>query len=164
MLGTYNLGPIITTGTLQGCSIGFETVGTITPSNYTGNVIIHRTIVNQGVYVNSTSQTGLPPGTDDTSYSVYRDDDPQSGGSAGKVYDLDAPGRNPNTVDGKAYRYRSNFYAYAALPDGTIISPNYNFYVRLSCTKTSSGYQFVNDIPGDNQIGLNTTPITWNLQ
>jgi len=60
--------------------------------------------------------------------------------------------------------YRINFYTYAALPDGTQISPNYYFYVRLSCTRNTFGYQFVNDVPGDNQIGSGTTPLTWNLQ
>lgn len=67
-------------------------------------------------------------------------------------------------MDGKTYRIRTNFYAYAALPDGTKVSANYKFYVRVSCTKTASGYQFVNNIPNNNQIGPNTTPITWNLQ
>lgn len=55
----------------------------------------------------------------------YRDDDPQSGGSVGKVYDLDAPGPYELAQDGNIYRYRGNFYAYATLPDGTRISPYY---------------------------------------
>jgi hypothetical protein len=156
--GTYNLGPII----------DFETVGTLTPNNYTGSVIIRRTIVNQGLYVNSTSVTGASPNSDDTSAPPFQDRDPQSGGSAGKVYDVDAPRANPPGVDGNTYRYRTNFYTYAALPDGTRLSPNYNFYVRLSCKKTASGNQFVNDVAGDNQIGTCATtcntPTTWNLQ
>lgn len=43
-------------------------------------------------------------------------------------------------------------------------SPGYFFYVRLSCQWLGPGYVFVNDVPGDNQIGLGTTNTTWNLQ
>jgi hypothetical protein len=106
----------------------------------------------------------MPPGSDDTSLATFQDSNPQSGGSAGKVYDLDAPGKHPPSVDGKTYRLRVNFSTYAAQPDGTAISPSYNFYVRLSCTQTSSGYQLVNDVAGDNQIGPGTTKTSWNLQ
>ena len=151
--------------TSKGCFVGFETIGAITPSTYAGNVILHRTIVSDATYRNSTSTGGLPPNTDDTSNSNLRADNPQSSNPVGNVYDLDAPGAQPPNVDGNTYRIRTNFYAYAALPDGTTISSqNYNFYVRVSCTKTASGYQFVNDVPGDNQIGTGTTPTTWNLQ
>jgi hypothetical protein len=64
------------------------------------------------------------------------------------------------------YRYRTNFSAYATLPDGSVASPSfgYFFYVRFSCQLTGPGYVFVNDVPGDNQIGLGSTPTTWNLQ
>ena len=62
------------------------------------------------------------------------------------------------------YRYRANFYEYATLPDGTKVASNYSFYVRVSCTKTVSGYQFVSDVANDNQIGPGSTKISWNLQ
>jgi len=156
---------IIGTGGQRGCFAGFEAVGAITPSGYTGNVVLHRTQTGLAFYRNSTLLTSSTNQTDDTSQSRYRDDDPQSGGSNGKVYDLDAPGPTPPNVDGNTYRYRVNFYEYAALPDGTVVSSsNYSFFVRISCKKTSSGYQFVNDISGDNQIGPGTTKTTWNLQ
>jgi hypothetical protein len=155
--GTSNLGVIL----VAGCDLGVETVGNVNPSVYTGQVIIHRTRVARADYKNSTN-IGNPGTVDDTSLPSFRDDDPQSGGSAGKVYDLDAPGVTP--TDSNTYRERWNFYTYAALPDGTPISPNYYFYARVSCTKTVLGYQLVNDVPGDNQIGPGTTPLTWNLQ
>jgi hypothetical protein len=98
------------------------------------------------------------------SHAAYRDDNPQSGGSSGKVYDVDSPGKTGLPVDNNTYRYRGNFYAYAALPDGTRISPFYNYYVRVSCKRTTSGYQFANDFTGDNTIGAETTLNTWNLQ
>ena len=46
----------------------------------------------------------------------------------------------------------------------TTVSPSYSFYVRVSCRKTATGFQFVNDVAGDNQIGIGSTPTSWNLQ
>jgi hypothetical protein len=82
------------------------------------------------------------------------------------VYLMDAPGMYAENVDGNVYRGRWNFLAYAELPDGTVVSPDYYFYVRVSCQRTSTGVQFVNDpnIPGDNQIGIGSTPTTWDLK
>jgi|SRR5215469_3692010 len=85
--------------------------------------------------------------------------------SNGKVYDLDAPTVAPVSIDGNTYRVRLNFYAYATLADGvTQISPDYYFYVRLSCTRTAFGYQLVTDVSGDNQVGSRTSSLSWNLQ
>jgi hypothetical protein len=164
--GTTSLGPIIGNGAATpGCFVGLEAVGAISPSSYTGNVILHRQFVSDALYTNSTKTGGSTTPQDDTSIPGFRDDDPQSGGSAGKVYDLDAPGTGTTAGPGSnIYRYRGNFYEYATLPDGTTISSNNNFYVRVSCVKTTSGYQFVNDLSGDNQIGSGTTKLTWNFQ
>jgi len=161
--GTTTLGAIIGTGPVPGCFVGNEVVGTIAPSNYTGTVIMHRLITMDATYTNYTQIAGVT-NEDDTSAPALRDDNPQSGGSAGKVYDLDAPGLSPQQVDTNTYRYRGNFYGYAALPNGTRISPYYGYYVRVSCRKTASGFQFINDVPNDNQIGPGTTPISWNAQ
>ena len=161
--GSANLGAIIGTGPVPGCFIGNEAIGTVTPSNYTGNVIMHRFILNDATYENYTQIAGVT-NEDDTSSPSLRDDNPQSGGAAGKVYDLDAPGQSPQQVDTNTYRYRGNFYAYATLPDGTRISPYYTYYVRVSCRKTPSGFQFINDVSNDNKIAAGTTAITWNAQ
>jgi len=160
--GTTNLG-LMSGSNPTGCVIGNETIGTIAPPNYTSYVTLHRFVVADMGYRNST-QTGGVTNFDDTSDPALRDDDPQSGNSGGKVYDLDAPGIGPPNVDGNTYRYRGNFYEFAALSDGTVISSQFTFYVRVSCKKTASGYQVVNDVPNDNQIGTGTTPLTWNLQ
>ncbi len=163
VLGTTKLGAIFPPGPYGGRAIGYETIGFVTPSIYAGNIILHRWIVGQALWTNSSSTPSSEP-PDDTSPTGWRDDNPQSGGSAGKVYDLDGPLLAPGSVDGNTYRARYNFYAYATLPDGiTQISPNYYFFVRLSCTKTAFGYQFVSDVTGDNQISSGTTPLTWNL-
>jgi hypothetical protein len=164
VLGTYNLGPIIEPSGIQpGCNIGFETVGYLNPSVYSGFVTLHRTLIGYTKFKGS-SLTNTVGSQDDTSLTHYRDDDPQSGGSAGKVYDLDSPRLQPVNVDGYNYRFRANFYAYAALPNGTPISPYYYFNVRISCTNTGFGYQWVNDVSGDNQVGLGSIPLTWNMQ
>ena len=119
--GTTGLGAIIDTGALKGCFLANEMVGAITPSTYTGMLTLHRSIQNDAEYTNSTN-TGGVTNVDDTSQPPYRDDDPQSGGSAGKIYDVDAPGPDNLPIDGNTYRYRGNFYACAASPDGTRIS------------------------------------------
>jgi hypothetical protein len=36
--------------------------------------------------------------------------------------------------------------------------------VQTGCSTCQNGYVFGNDVPGDNQIGLGSTPTTWNLQ
>ena len=51
------------------------------------------------------------------------DENPQSGGSGGKVYAVDAPGEVPQVIDTNTYRVRINFAIDAELPDGTRISP-----------------------------------------
>ena len=163
--GTISLGAIIGTGSpVQGCFIGNEVIGAITPNTYTGNIVLHRWVLADAYYNNQSPIPGGVTNQDDTSQPGLRDDDPQSGGSAGKVYDLDAPGINVHNADGITYRYRGNFYAYATLPDGTRISPYYNYYVRVSCVRTASGYHFDNTLSGDNQIQGGTTLTTWNFK
>ena len=161
--GTTSLGPIIASGTTQGCFIGTEAVGHIVPSTYAGTVIMHRWLLNDAYYKYSTLLSQVQtPGMDDTSNPSFRDDNPQSGGSGGRVYDLDAPGIS--SPDLNTYRLRSNFYAWAALPDGTRVSPFYNYYIRVSCAWNGAQYVFRNDVPNDNQIGVGTTLTSWNLQ
>jgi hypothetical protein len=161
--GSTALGPFIGLSSTKGCFVGFETVGTVYPSTYTGQIISHRTTIQDKTYTGSTFTGGLT-NDGDTSEAAGRDDDPQSGGSGGKVYDLDAPGPVP-IATGNILRYRGNFSTFASTPDGTVLSYGYNFWVRSSCTKTSGGVvQFVNDVPGDNQIGSGSAALTWNLQ
>ncbi len=166
-VGTLKLGPIIETGQLKGCGVGLETVGTVTPSNTAVTVIIRRVIVQQGLYVNSTPQLQPPPASpnsDDTSLAEFQDDNPQNSSPPGTVYDLDGPSEIPNTISNNTYRYRTNFYEYASLADGTQISPLYYYSVNLSCAWYSPGRVFVYDVAGDNQLVTGSTPITWNLQ
>lgn len=164
--GTTALGPIIGSGSEgAGCYIGNEMVGRVKPSNYTGNVVLHRWVLFDKTYDPSNRVIESVSNVDDTSQPPLMDTDPQSGGSAGKVYDLDAPGLGDNSQSNATFRYRANFYAWAALPDGKRISPYYPYYVRVSCQLAApGGYQFDLGLPGDNQIGPGTTVTTWNFQ
>jgi hypothetical protein len=166
--GTTSLGPILENGLAKGCGIGFETAGTLSPSTYVGTVIIHRTIVSQGLYINTAAQTPAPNFTDDTSNPGLQDENPTDSVPNGKVYDLDAPTQIPPTIGPDVYRYRTNFYTYAAIPDGTpagiAISPQYLFYVRLSCTYNGAARSFATDVAGDNQSATGSTNLTWDLR
>jgi hypothetical protein len=161
-VGTYNLGPIIATG--QACSIGYQVTGAVTPSTYAGTINLVRTM--GGVsYTGSTGQTvanTYPSGTSDTSKPQYEDTNPQSGGSNGVVYDLDAPGVVPAVS--QVGRIRYNLDENAQLPDGTYVSTEVAFYVRVSCNWGSTGNSFRNDVTGDNTLGMGVTKTSWNLQ
>ena len=167
--GTYSLGNFVGTGGY--CSIGFEASGTLTPSHYTGTVILVRT--KSGADYNGTSgqtpwHTYGPPGCPsstggcDTSNPIFEDSNPHSGTSNGVVYDLDAPGQSPLTND--IDRKRANFFENAQLPNGVYVGNEVGFYVRFSCVWRSGGNIFGTDVVGDNVLGLGSTKTTWNLQ
>jgi hypothetical protein len=134
--------------------------------SHTGTVVIHRLIIEARSYFsnNSTPYETLT-NQDDTSLPAFRDDDPQSGGSAGKVYDLDAPGFSPdgNPV-GTVVRRRVNFVEYTTVGGHALPGSVLTWYLRQSIIKTSSGDQPLNDISGDNTVGSGSTVLTWNLQ
>jgi hypothetical protein len=107
---------------------------------------------------------------DDTSDDPFRDDDPQSDGSDGTVYDLDAPGIG-TSIPSTIVRMRQNFLEYAVLGSATNATPvggsNLNWFATSSCRLgPGSTAIFVNDpsIPGDNQSGTGSTKLTYNLQ
>lgn len=163
-VGTSNLGPIIANGSEVGCLIGNETVASLTPSTYSGTVNFSRIVLMEYDYVNQTPDgTPILNQLDDPSDSNM-DVNPQSGGSGGKVYAVDAPGTSPYYVDTNTYRTRMNFAINAQLPNGIRISPYYYSYVRVSCRRTATGLTFINDVAGDNTINQGTTATSWNLQ
>jgi hypothetical protein len=169
-LGTTNLGIFYSHGTSDEYwrVSGVEIVGLVAPSNYTGPIVLHRTIVELRTYNdNNSTPSQIVTNVDDTSDPQLRDDDPQSGGSGGKVYDLDAPGIGllGSAPYGAIFRRRVNFSAYAVVGYGHHTSSNIlNWYARESVIKTTSGDQLLYDIPGDNVVGTGTTNLTLNLQ
>ena len=144
-----------------------EFVGIVTPSSYTGQLQLHRTKLSSATYTQSSvleQQSNAP--IDDTDPTAHRDDDPQSGGSAGKIYDWDTPGRQGGTLANSPYRLRANFSEFATLSDGvTVISGPLNYFVRISCKFSSTGSPtLATSVTNDNRVGSGTTVLTWNLQ
>lgn len=167
-LGTYNLGTFFSSGaTIRIFRTGVEVVGTVYPSSYTGQIILNRVRdVREYLNNNSTpyrSENNVPDGPSDP---ALRDDYPQSGGSLGKIYDVDAPGIGSAEADpvGTVRRKRANFRQWAELSDGTYVSGYLQWYSRLSVVKAATGDQLKTDISGDNKAGSGTTRLTWNLQ
>ena len=149
----------------KGWSTGIEIVGTVLPSNFSGKVILKREVLGAKVFFDMTLIKTTPQG-DDTSNPLFRDDDPQSGGSNGKVYDLDGPGIGADTSPvGSIIRQRANFREYATV-DGNQVSGDLATYSRVSVKKTSNNtiVQVQADISNDNEAGTGTTNLTWNLQ
>lgn len=103
----------------------------------------------------------------DPSAAQFRDDDPQSGGSGGKVYDTDAPGitlsLDPNAPLNSIARNRTNFRQWATI-DGAKCSDDLMWFTRLSIKKTLIGEILESSVPGDNVAGSGTTNLNWNLQ
>jgi len=144
-----------------------EVVGTVWPSFFTGSITLQRQIVESRGYLgNGPNPYQILTNQPDTSDPGLRDDDPQSGYSGGKVYDLDAPGIGSAGGDpvGTVRRRRTNYLQWATLPNGTVVSSNFYWFSRHSIVKTGGGDQKQNDIPNDNVAGLGMTALTWNLQ
>ncbi len=164
-IGTLLLGTRFSTGSLlpNFWGTGIELRAFIAPSNYAGLVVLRRRIDAECRYNNMTLLGGACASRDDP--SGLRDDDPQSGGSQGKVYDLDFP--RIQTVSGAPLgvigRFRINFRQWAEV-DGIKVSADFEWFSRVSIIKTSSGDQLATDVPGDNISRVGTTPLTWNLQ
>lgn len=139
---------------------GVEIVGMVEPSNFTGSIQFLRTSDARG-YRDMTSiysYTG-----NDIPRLLNTDQDPQSGGSAGKVYNVDEPGVTGSGPPGTIYRVRINFVEWVEI-DGKHASDDLLWFTRISIIKTSSGDRLAIDVSGDNMAGIGTTPLTWNLQ
>ena len=96
---------------------GVEITGRVTPSDYRGEIVLARDLTGIGMCFGNVQTLEVNQRQPDTSLAEFRDDDPQSGGSAGRVYDLDAPGLglNPSDSEGTIRRIRQSFEQWAAL-------------------------------------------------
>jgi hypothetical protein len=168
IVGSNNLGSNVEPSSPQKCVEGVEFDGAVTPSGYTGTVMLLRNIVGDSQFSGaggSTAVTPPPLGADDSA-PRNRDDNSQSLGA----FDLDAPGigtANPSNV----VRVRLNFLEYAVLASDSSRAQigTLNWYSRSSCKldpndPTNTTAVFSNDVAGDNQTGGGTTNLGWNLQ
>ena len=143
--------------------------------NYIGKVILRRTLLHallydgaNGVILNESPNTNFP--SNDTSQDKARDDDPQSGNSHGKVYDLDAPGPRDVFPSGTIRRFRGNFSEFAVLDDPNNMLPVSDavpWFARVSCKTDASDPRIISlasDIIGDNQGGQGVTSLSISLK
>ena len=144
-----------------------EIVASIMPTNFTGLIRLTR----ERDYQLYNDQTGIGSGiaVPDHDTDTYSDLDPQSGGSNGKVYDLDGPGIGsiasdpPNSI----FRERQNFRQWATLAgSGVRVSDNLEWFSCVSIIKppTGEGDATRNDVTGDNTAGKGKIKLSWNLQ
>lgn len=164
------------TTTPNGCVVGVELVGNVMPTDWTGKIEMRRKRLGARVYhgQNGTARDrDREPTGVETSDPLNRDDDPQSNGSNGKVYDFDAPGAG--AVDpGEIERLRLNLHEYAVFSgeptNSTKELGSLDWYARTSCQVLTSGPElagFVDDpqrVPGDNQAAPGSTRLTWDLK
>jgi len=131
--------------------------------------VIHRELVDKRLYDGNNNLIETVSNQPDDSSQDFRDDDPQSGGSNGKVYDLDAPGVGTVSSDptGTIRRKRANYRQWATLGvDGPKVSGSTDllWFSRVSVVKVGSSDQLRSDVSGDNTAGTGSTKLSWNLQ
>ncbi|HET6842573.1 MAG TPA: Ig-like domain-containing protein [Candidatus Angelobacter sp.] len=153
------------------CGVGVLFTGVVAPSNYRGTIVFKRTLLNgilfdgaTGTVLNTLPNTDNP--ADDTTDDTGQDEDPQSGGSQGKVYDIDAPGPTNVFPSVTTRRLRINFSQFAVLDDrhNTVpVSSAVPWFASVSCKLDEANPQLIfllNDIASDNQAGNGTTKLT----
>jgi hypothetical protein len=147
------------------CWTPVEIIGTVTPADYSGHVVLKREIKGNAVFVGSTEVKAAEkrPGPDITN-AAFRDDDPQSGRSKGVVYDTDSPGVFAKTAVG---RTRFNFVENAFLDveaNSVSASQPLAWYSAISCT-VGDGVEFDPTFQsrGDNQANTGCRPLSFNL-
>lgn len=154
-----------TGSTFQMWRTNVEIVATVLPANFSSPIVLTRDAIGFCKF-NDTLPLGCS-NNPDPSAPQFRDDDPQSGGSGGKVYDSDAPGHtlglDPNAPLDSIARIRTNFRQWATI-DGAKCSDDLMWFSRLSIKKTLIGENLETSVSGDNVAGSGTTNLTWNLQ
>ena len=146
---------------------GVEIVGTVDPSIFTGMITIMREKIAFKTYQNNVFLSDDPG--PDPSPDELRDDDPQSDGSNGKIYDLDAPGIKSGSQAsvGDILRLRAVFRQWAELSNGSKVADDLCWFSRVSIKKTATGDILWNDVENDNIAGMascgSPPPTTWDL-
>jgi Tfp pilus assembly major pilin PilA len=146
-----------------------EIVGQVTPSNFEGEVKLNRRITAGRLYRNKTLSEREDNAPDNSPFLF--DHDPQSGGSNGKVYDIDKPSigmqHEPGFPVGYIIRKRENFKEWAEF-NGMKVSDDLLWFARVSIVKNTEGKDVleansVTHCRTDHIAGVGETPLTWNL-
>ena len=177
--GTNSLGVFYFTGISpdqhdRGWRTGVEIDGLVLPTSYTGNIYIKRWIIEKDVYNGCTYVPGEHQvNVDDTTPigSHLQDYEPQSGGSRGWVYDLDAPwlGFTDAAPAGSLFRKRVNFKQWAVILDAQMkevkVSGDLPWFSRLSVYKNGDGTTSLEaSFANDNMAGSGPTKLSCSLQ
>ncbi len=173
--GTYNLGPGEFLAGGGSWNWGVLTIGKVIPKDHKRPVILERNAQGRsfiplkdakGQWLQLSWFTGATkdfdggptyrPSNDSGKLGSNIDHEPQSGISAGHVYDWDAPGIGPGTGDpvGSIFSVRANFYAFAVGELGgktVVVSEAYKWYTRQSYKRTATGLIADGTVVGDNQ-------------
>jgi hypothetical protein len=161
--GQYNLGPLV--NSLYQCAVGVEIVGVVNPTNYRGSIYFQRALTGGALYKNSTQLEESVSIQADHYLAAGQDNDPQSGGSRGRVYDIDDPGIG--TVFPGINRFRQNFREYAVLnsiSNGVAVSNVLLWWSASSCQLVGSNVTFATDVLNDNTAGTGTIITSWDLK
>ena len=167
--GGYDLGPL-NTGTQM--LYGVELVGVVHPAGFKDTIVVGRYSNSARTYLGTNQDTSAGTinndGADDTSFPDFVDQDPQSNGSHGKVYDLDTPGLGFRSFlpVGSIRRNRVNFKEWTEYGGSNRCSAYYQWYARQSIVKTADPNTWAreNGVTGDNQLSQGQTAISWDLQ
>jgi hypothetical protein len=155
-----------------------EIIGAISPNDFDQDVKFVRTAFEWRLYIDNSSSYPSPykryVNCPDTSPFQFQDNSPRSGGSAGKVYDVDSPGLHFISSDavGTKLRQRINFVEWLAIyqANGTSnedvrVSTDISWFHRLSIVKNGTdNYSVLTDVSTvDNIVSAGSTPLTNDL-
>lgn len=161
---TYDLGPHMYWDRM---GWGCEFIGEVNPPDFDLELMLDRDTDGRTYKGSNGDQLDIsieysgtvPPGND-TSGSEWRDDAPQSGGSMGKVYDIDYPGTFTNNNDPANYIRRNRMNAKCfAVYQNVRASEFYEWYSKQSYKKTGSSSS--GTATGGSSNTLQDTDQTW---
>ncbi len=133
------------------------------PAQFGGTFLLRRTLDSGAYYGGANGETAGDPVTahQDVENPAARDDDPQSGGSNGWIYDWDFPGLYAfYAAETDIIRVRLNFTEYAEY-QGHRCSNNLQAFTRQSYHKTGRTQLGANFSTGSGTFTLTDTNSTW---
>ncbi len=167
--GTDNLGPLGDNAEWRksGLTSTVELVGKVSPADFKKNIFIDRVVKDSNSWVfdpaapTATADAacgGCSPDLTDESIDYFKDEDPQSGGSAGKIYDIDSPGIPKNVLKEVVKKdqgicFRAKFIERAYF-EGDQCSSDFHWWSARAAKKSGAeSFTSIKVIPQDNDSG-----------